>query len=94
VTDISYAELENLGGELLPERAVLGIVSTPFNNYNPGTAGAGGSTVVIANDHGATALSSCTATSSSGTPGLLGSLGLGSVNPGQSMTCVPTAVTS
>jgi hypothetical protein len=92
---VSYAELDRLGGELLPERAVLGIVSTPFNNNNPGGAGGGSTTVVVSNsgDHGA-ALSACQATNSPGTPGLLGSLGLGSANPGQSMTCVPAAVTN
>lgn len=88
---VSYAELDQLGGEMLPERAVLGIVSTPFNNYNPGGAGQGSTTVVIGGGH-STTLSACQATNSSGTPGLLGALGLGSNNPTSSLTCIPAAV--
>lgn len=88
---VSYAELDQLGGEMLPERAVLGIVSTPFNNYNPG--GGNGTTVAVGGGH-STTVSACQATDSSGTPGLLGSLGLGSNNPTSSLTCVPSAVTN
>jgi hypothetical protein len=96
VTNVSFAELEEMSGELLPERAVLSTVSTPFNNFSSGAAGGGGTTVVVVDggNHGATALSACTVTSTPGTPGLLGTLGLGSVNPGSSMTCVPAAVSS
>jgi hypothetical protein len=38
---VNYAELAELAGEFLPERTVLGTVTTPFNNFDPGQ-GAGG----------------------------------------------------
>jgi hypothetical protein len=39
---VNFAELNELAGELLPERTVLSTVTTPFNNWNPG-GGQGGS---------------------------------------------------
>jgi hypothetical protein len=33
---VNYAELAELAGEFLPERTVLGTVTTPLNNLNPG----------------------------------------------------------
>lgn len=39
---VNFAELAELAGELLPERTVLSTVTTPFNNWNPGS-GTGGS---------------------------------------------------
>ena len=36
---IRYEELDQLAGELLPERTVLGVVSTPFNGFGPGYRG-------------------------------------------------------
>lgn len=99
---ISYAELDRLGGELLPERTVLGIISTPFSNTGSGAgasssssaASSGGGVYVAPSSNGSTAIDACQATNSPGTPGLLGSLGLGSANPETSMTCVPAAITS
>ena len=38
---VNFAELNELAGELLPERTVLSTVVTPFNNWNPGNSGAG-----------------------------------------------------
>lgn len=38
---VNFAELNELAGELLPERTVLSTVTTPFNNWNPG-GGQGG----------------------------------------------------
>jgi hypothetical protein len=38
---VNYAELAELAGEFLPERTVLGTVTTPFNNFDPGQ-GTGG----------------------------------------------------
>lgn len=101
---IDFTALDELAGEVLPERAVLGVVSTPFNNTGAGDGGsssssaaaAGGSstTVVDAGNHGATALSACQSTNTPGTPGLVGTLGLGSANPSSTITCTPAAVSS
>ncbi|RSD22164.1 hypothetical protein [Amycolatopsis eburnea] len=91
MNDLSFDALDALTGEVLPERAVLGVVSTPFNNA--GESG-GNTTVVTGGNHGATAISACQSTHSEGTPGLLGSVGLGSNNPSESVTCTPGAVSS
>jgi hypothetical protein len=84
---VSYEQLDRLAGELLPERTVLSLVNISFSNVHNTTykfpAGGG---------HGATVAYACQATDSPGTPGVLGSLGLGSSNPYSSMTCIPAAV--
>ncbi len=90
-TVISFEELDLLAGEVLPERTVLSTVTTPFNS-----AGAGGGAAAAAGgggaDQGTTALSACQSNQTPGTPGLLGSLGLGSANPSSSVTCTPAAI--
>ncbi|GAB3375878.1 hypothetical protein [Amycolatopsis echigonensis] len=101
---VKFEELDALAAEVLPERAVLGIVSTPFNNAGGGANGSassssaaasGGNTVVYdGGHHGATALSACQSSHSEGTPGLTGTLGLGSNNPNETMSCTPAAVSS
>jgi hypothetical protein len=90
-TQIEFPELAGLAGEVLPERAALSVVDlsgTRINvlsssNSTSYTAPAGGGDVAYA----------CQATNSPGTPGLLGSLGLGSANPSSAMTCIPAAAT-
>jgi hypothetical protein len=92
MSDIGYEELNTLSAELLPGRTLLSIVlltvdnsSHPTYNFSGGDGqGGGGATVVYA----------CQAQRVDGTPGLLGSLGLGSNNPSNSVTCVPAAVTT
>jgi hypothetical protein len=98
---ISFTELDQLVGEVLPERTVLATVSTPFNNVAGGGADGSASSSAAAaagggdgGSHGATAINSCQGTVSQGTPGLLGSLGLGSNNPGSTFTCTPGAIAS
>ncbi|WP_171164153.1 hypothetical protein [Streptomyces sp. I05A-00742] len=100
---ISFEELAGVTGEVLPERTVMGIMATPFG---PGDGGAGagsaasssaanaGGNVVAPGDHGTTALSACQSIDRPGTPGLFGSLGLGSQNPTSSLTCTPAAISS
>ncbi|GGV70627.1 MULTISPECIES: hypothetical protein [Streptomyces] len=87
---VSYSELGELTGELLPERMLLSIIDVHVDNSrtyvfpaqgNGGGGESGGTTVAYA----------CQATESQGTPGLLGALGLGS-SPSSSMTCVPATV--
>ncbi|MEU0598379.1 hypothetical protein ABZ484_09020 [Streptomyces sp. NPDC006393] len=91
MSDIGYEELNALTAELLPGRALLSIVLLSVDNSNhptynfPGGDGDGG---------GATVVYACQAERVDGTPGLLGSLGLGSNNPSSSVTCVPAAVTT
>jgi hypothetical protein len=98
-TSISTEALDQLAGEVLPERVVLSAVAPPaggttaVNNYLQGapTGGAYAAPVGGGAAHGGAAISSaCVASNSPGTPGLLGSLGLGSSNPGSSLTCVPS----
>lgn len=38
---VNYAELAELEGEFLPERTVLGTITTPLNNLNPGQTASG-----------------------------------------------------
>ncbi|MEV5240715.1 hypothetical protein AB0K89_16680 [Streptomyces cinnamoneus] len=106
---ISFEELDAIAGEVLPERTVMGIVATPFNALSAGpdggagagsassssAANAGGGVYAPApSDHGTTILSSCQSIDRQGTPGLLGSLGLGSEQPTNSVTCTPAAISS
>ncbi|MEU5427295.1 hypothetical protein AB0H73_17085 [Streptomyces olivoreticuli] len=106
---ISFEELDNVTGEVLPERTVMGIMATPLG-FGDGDGGSGsgagsassssasaGGGVVNApapSDHGTTILSACQSIDRQGTPGLLGSLGLGSENPASGVTCTPAAISS
>lgn len=60
-TPISYRELDQFAGEVLPERTVLSTVS----DFSGGS------------DDGTTVVYTCQTTYNPGTPGLLGVLGLG-----------------
>ena len=77
---INFTDLDALTGEVLPERTVLSTVSTPFNN-------AGGSDGA----DGAAQINGQQGEVSHGTPGLLGSLGLGSENPHSGLSSTPGA---
>jgi hypothetical protein len=87
---IRYEELDQLAGELLPERTVLGVVSTPFNNWG----GGGGMGYGYPPDHGAAALSACQSNQWQQTAGLLGDLSLNSQNPNATLSCIPAAAAS
>ncbi len=98
---ISFTDLDQLVGEVLPERTVMSTVVTPYNNAGGDGGGSGASSSSAAaaaaggsdgGSHGTTAINSCQGTVSQGTPGLMGSLGLGSNNPGSTYTCAPGAV--
>ncbi len=97
-TTVSFEELDHLAGEVLPERTVMSLVSVAALNTGAGAGSAGDSSSSSASaggggDHqGTTALSACQSNATPGTPGLLGSLGLGSANPSSSVTCTPAAV--
>ncbi|MDL4771989.1 MULTISPECIES: hypothetical protein [Thermomonosporaceae] len=87
----SYAELDLLAGEVLPERAVLstvmaGVPGDSYNNNNAGGSGhdGGGSTIVS---------NACQSNISRPDSGLLQLVGLHAQNDASSFTCVPgTAV--
>jgi hypothetical protein len=81
----SLSDLDALDGEVLPERTVLSTVSSPFHGASPAAPSSG-------SGHGTTVVNSCQTTTSYGTPGLLGSLGLGSENPHTTTTCTPSTV--
>lgn len=85
---VSMQELADLGGEVLPPRVLLSLIDVTFDNrhYEANTPQGGGS-----QGGGGTVAYACQATTTQGTGGLLGSLGLGQA-PGQTMTCVPAAV--
>ncbi|MET9443061.1 hypothetical protein [Streptomyces sp. NPDC006610] len=98
MSKISFEELDVLAGEMLPERAVLSTV-VPFNNWGGGGSEGGSSSSAAAvaggghgGDQNGISSSACHVQETDGTPGLLGSLGLGSNNPSQSMTCMPSQV--
>jgi hypothetical protein len=87
---ISFADLDHLSGEVLPERTVLATVSGGTGSASSAAAASGGD----GGSNGATAMNACQTTYSPGTPGLLGSLGLGSSNPYSTTTCTPAAISS
>ncbi|MCC3773126.1 hypothetical protein [Streptomyces sp. UNOC14_S4] len=103
---ISFDELREVEGEVLPERTVMGVLSTPLQygvDGGDGTAGSASSSSAASSgggvfapapgpDHHTTMLSACQSIDRQGTPGLLGSLGLGSENPASGVTCTPAAV--
>ncbi|MFI1799552.1 hypothetical protein ACH427_19680 [Streptomyces sp. NPDC020379] len=107
---ISFEELHDVAGEVLPERTVMGIMATPLGFGDPdgggagagagssssssATAAGGGVVAVPPSDHGTTILSNCQSIDRQGTPGLFGSLGLGSANPAATVTCTPAAISS
>jgi hypothetical protein len=87
---ISYEVLDKLTGELLPERTVLGAVSTAFSNGLGGGSWGGF-------DEGTTVVSACQATNAPATPGLMGGFGWGAISPSSSITsftCIPAVVVS
>ena len=103
MSTISFQELDLLSGEMLPERTLLSTVTDFSGGGDSSSAGSssssssaaaagGGSSNVVADDDGAVVVSACQSTYSPGTPGLTGTLGLGSSNPGSSQTCTPAAV--
>ncbi|MEV4741145.1 hypothetical protein [Streptomyces sp. NPDC049555] len=107
---VSFEELAGIAGEVLPERTVMGIVASPFGRLAAGpgdgtgagaasgasssAASGGGVFAPVPHDHGTTILSSCQSIDRQGTPGLFGSLGLGSENPASNVTCTPAAISS
>jgi hypothetical protein len=85
------AELEALDGEVLPDRTVLSsLISISGVNVNILTSTNTSSSVMPAGN-GDIAYA-CQATSSPGSAGVLGLLGLGSSSPSSGMTCVPAAI--
>ncbi|WP_370421915.1 hypothetical protein AB8O64_27445 [Streptomyces sp. QH1-20] len=107
---ISFEELDQVAGEVLPERTVMGIIATPLTFGDPhgdgggvgagasssssATASGGGVYAPAPSDHGTTMLSACQSVDRQQPAGLLSSLGLHSQNPATGLHCVPAAVSS
>ena len=90
----SYTELDEMVGEILPERAVLStlLVGGGSENENANlnlNHGGGG------HDGGTTAVvPQCQSNITTSQGGLIGALGLSSTNPGSSFTCAGSTVVS
>ena len=96
--DVEFWELENLAGEMLPERAAMSLIDLSGLRININALTTSNNTTyvmpaTVSTGDGGTVAYACQATNSPGTPGLLGALGLGS-SPSSSLTCVPAAVVS
>ena len=83
---ISFTDLDRLDGEVLPERTVLSTVGSGSSAAQTGGGDSAG--------HGATAINGQSSNVQHGTPGLLGSLGLGSNNPTETSNATPGAIAS
>jgi hypothetical protein len=120
-TAISFEGLDQLAGEVLPERLALSLIAIPLlDNGSTSAAGAGdtgstppagtsdagsssaaGSADAVSSsaaaggsgggERGTIVMSACQATSTPGTQGLLGALGLGTP-PSSTLTCTPAVV--
>lgn len=92
----SYAELDRLGGELLPERAVLSaLMSTGGDSYNNNNAGSGGLLLGQMADHGTTTVvNGCQSTVSHPGAGLLAAIGANTQNDSATYVCSPGTIVS
>ncbi|QKW09814.1 hypothetical protein HUT18_28790 [Streptomyces sp. NA04227] len=95
MTAVSYGELESLDCELLPPRVLLSLVDLGFDGPGHATPGSDSPTPEGGGqgDTNTTVSYACQATTTQGTGGLIGALGLGQP-PSSTITCVPAAVTS
>ena len=85
-TPISFEDLDQMAGEVLPDRTVLSVIVTP-----PG----GGGAISDGGGGGATMLSACTTTTTYYEPGVVGLVGVGlNKTPITTVTCTPAAVAS
>lgn len=97
-TPVTFADLDQMAAEVLPERTVLGVVVAPAGGG--GSAGSSSSSAAAAgggavDGGGAAALNSCSSTTSFQQQGVLGLLGLGTQQvPVVTTTCAPGAVAS
>lgn len=76
-------ELDALTGEILPERTVLSVA----------TSGMAPPGYVVHDGHGGSVYYACQTTSTPGSQGLIGALGLG-YPPSSTTTCMPAAIIS
>jgi hypothetical protein len=76
---ISFEELDQLCGEVLPERAVLSTMQPP-------------TTISYGGGHGTTVFYACQYTQQPGPPALLAALGLAPTSPGYTMSCIPAGM--
>jgi hypothetical protein len=80
---VIYQDLDQLAGEVLPERIALSTAAPPvFGGMEP---------PVVTTDDGTTVAYACQYTQHGGSPGLLQWVGLAPA-PGHPLTCVPAAI--
>ena len=87
------AWLGSLNGELLPERAVMSLLTISVGGPPAEGSAAAPPQYMVSDGNGTTVYYACQTTHSAGTQGLLGALGLGQP-PSTTTTCVPAAVVS
>jgi hypothetical protein len=95
ITSITTAELAQLTGEVLPERAVLSTVAP--TNFGGGGSEASANAFALSpgggDHHASTVIAySCVAANNQQNAGLLSVLGLGSQNPTVTLQCTPAAI--
>lgn len=90
---ISYAALDRLTADVLPERTLLSSVVTPIVRSGRGAPPPMPLTTTSP-DGGTTIGYSCQYTQYPGPPALLAALGLGSTSPGYTMSCMPAAMST
>lgn len=100
---VQFEELDAIDGEVIPQRILLSTLADLLGELSRLVSGDApvpeGRAVeapppfpVDTVDDGSTVYYACTTTYTPGTPGLLGTVGLGSANPGYSQVCTPAAV--
>ena len=83
-THPTFAQLDEMTAEVLPERTVLSVIVTPVGGGGAIDSGGGGGTVVM---------SACTTSNTFTNPGVLGVLAPQvQQGPIQTTTCVPSAI--
>ena len=84
-THVTFAQLDEMAAEVLPERTVLSVVVTPFGGGGAISGGGGGG--------GGIAMAACTTSNTYTNPGVLGLLAPQAyAGPIQTNTCVPSVI--
>ena len=83
-THVTFAQLDEMAAEVLPERTVLSVVVTPIGGGGAISGGGGG---------GGIAMAACTTSNTYTNPGVLGLLAPQAyAGPIQTNTCVPSVI--
>ena len=83
-THVTFAQLDEMAAEVLPERTVLSVVVTPMGGGGAISGGGGG---------GGIAMAACTTSNTYTNPGVIGLLAPQAyAGPIQTNTCVPSVI--